>query len=298
MRVHRPTSPADTARLLAELTGSKESVEMIAGGSNVVPELTRGERHPNHLLDLCRAGLGQIEMNGPSITLGALVTYQQFLDHSEARRAVPLIAQLCDGITGGIQLRSQGTLGGSACAARPHSDLPSALVALEARMRIRSVAGIREVSAAEFLLDAEQAVLTGFELLESIVIDRPDPSHSAVHRKLKFAEGSWPIMTASATRGAHATGATCLVLGGLARTPWRFDLPGPVLDVEQCATHVRDSVAAAPESHLWRDIYAGPEYRRRVGPVLAARALAELARTEVSHDDIGSTPSNTTGGAS
>jgi CO/xanthine dehydrogenase FAD-binding subunit len=273
--VHAPPSPQAAVELLAELAGRGESAAVVGGGTVLVPQLTRLEADPDHLVDLWRAGLGNLAFADPARTVlrvGALVSYQQVLDDPALPDLVPLLPLMCAGITGGVQLRSQGTIGGSACAARPYSDAPSVLAALGAVMRIRSVRGVREVPFTDFVVDAERTVMADDELLEAVDVPVPPPAHRAGHRKVKTAEGSWPIVTVSAVRTARLTH---LAVGGVARRPVLVQVTD-----DQPAAEVGELVAellgpdAEPEP--WTDLLAPSSYRREIAPRLASDLLEQL----------------------
>ena len=111
---------------------------LIGGGTWVVPEMSHGKRRPARVIDLRRAGLGGVREDGD----GAGDRRYDHLHGSAGVPAVatrlPLLRTLARGITGGAQIRNGGTVGGSACYASPASDMPAALVALGATLRLRS----------------------------------------------------------------------------------------------------------------------------------------------------------------
>ncbi|RSD10227.1 FAD binding domain-containing protein [Amycolatopsis eburnea] len=257
-----PRSADEAAEVLHRILVANRSYVLVGGGTLTVPALTRGDLTPTDVVDLGRTALDRIEPAGSEIAIGAQVSYQQLLDSPIVAEHFPLLHRLCSGITGGIQIRHQGTLVGALCAARPQSDAPAALVALDAQVVIRGWGESRVVSAAKFLRGAEETDLRPGEFVTGIRL--PLRESRAGYVKLKFAESSWPVVTASALLPGR------IVLGGVARVP---------VSVTPATTDVRSAVAAAlddlPLEDRWADLRASWDYRRRVAPEIAARACAE-----------------------
>jgi CO/xanthine dehydrogenase FAD-binding subunit len=88
------------------------STAILGGGTVVMPRLSTGAERPGRLLDLAAApGLAEVATASGTSTLGATVTYATLL-HRPVHR---LLTQVARGITGGPQIRNQGTIGGSLC---------------------------------------------------------------------------------------------------------------------------------------------------------------------------------------
>ena len=122
-------APATLGESLALLTDDPDVT--VIGGGTIVMAASAGVPRTAALLDLHRIpGLAEIQQ-GVTTTLGATTTYTRLLT---TPAAPPLLRRIAGGITGGPQIRNQGTIGGSACYANPASDIPAGLVALDATM--------------------------------------------------------------------------------------------------------------------------------------------------------------------
>ena len=258
-----PRSEDDVADVLTRIVASADAKLLIGGGTLTVPALVRGDVMPTVVVDLGRAGLDRLEVRPDAIRIGALVSYQQLLDSDGVRLHLPLLHRLCSGITGGIQIRNQGTIAGALCAARPQSDGPAALVALDAEVLIRSRDRLRVIGAREFLRGAEEPDLRPDEFVTAIRI--PLQTVGSGYVKVKFAESSWPVLTAAAVVPGH------VVIGGVADVPQRIPLP----DRHDGAVRalVGEHLDRIPEARRWSDLRADWDYRRRVAPEVAARAV-------------------------
>ena len=280
--VHVPSRAVDAVDLLADLHAQRKAALVIGGGTIVIPQLGRNELRADHVIDLWGAGLGRIERLPGLLRIGAQVTYQQLLDDQSVRGSVPLLSLLCAGVTGGVQLRSQGTLAGSACAARPFSDLPSALIALGAIVRVRGVDGVRSIAYDDFVRDAEQTVLGPADVVETLDVPILDDGHFAGHRKVKIAEGSWPIVTVSAFRTRRRV---VVGIGGVLRRPIRIEaaLEDPVRSTDVVLDQLADSLRLADASASWNDVLAPAWYRRQVAPAVVRGVLEVLGEGRHAH---------------
>jgi carbon-monoxide dehydrogenase medium subunit len=260
---HAPGSLEEAVSLLA---GVAERAEVIGGGTWVVPEMVRGQRRPACVIDLRRAGLAGVRVADGEVAIGPCTTYAQL---ERADEAPQLLRRMAHGITGGPQIRNQGTIGGSACYANPASDVPAALLALGARLRLRSARGERELDAGTFFSGAFACGRSGDEILCAISVPGDRPGWRYGYEKFKLSAGSWPIVTAACAMDEGGV-VRCLAIGGACA------VPVAVADVGD--GEIERAVAAAL-GEPWSDALAPGEYRRQIAPVIARRAVLS-ARNE------------------
>jgi carbon-monoxide dehydrogenase medium subunit len=272
-----PRSVEEAVRALAD---SPETTRILAGGTWVVPDLNRGLIRPRRVVDLRHAGLERIALDGSTVRLGAMTTYADVVASPVVREHAALLALMAAGVTGGIQLTAQATLGGSAAAARPHSDAPAALVALRAVAVLAGRGGERRLGAGELFTGAMQTAISPGELLTGFEIP-VRPRARAGYFKLKRGGSSWPIATAAVVVDLDDSGAcesVSAVLGGVAAVPVTVALDavlrGARLTPELIGAAGERAGAAVTEP--WSDVLASGAYRARVaGPVLK-RALSQV----------------------
>lgn len=270
-------SPHNLDQAVALLDQADGDAEVVGGGTWVVPEMTHGQRTPGHVIDLRQAGISDIEADVGGLKIGATATYSALASDPLVRERAALLATMAAGVTGGAQVRNQATIGGSACYASPSSDAPGALVALDARMRLASSGGVREVDAADFFLGAFEADVKPGELLSEIVIPEPPANARWGYYKLKLVESSWPIATAGCVLGLADDGTVAsarVAVGGVNTKPYLVDttelIARPV--DEAAAAAVMDS-ARSGATDPYSDVLASGEYRQQVSGVVAKRAL-------------------------
>jgi CO/xanthine dehydrogenase FAD-binding subunit len=162
--------------------------------------------------------------------------------------------------------------------ANPASDVPTALVALEASMHLAGPAGRRTVPAAEFFRGAFRTALRSGELLTGMEI----PRRAGVrwgYVKLKASESSWPIVTAAAR--LESAGFAVVAVGGAAEVPVSVTIPWAEgrSRLEPEARSLVDDQLTNVIGTWWEDQLADARYRRRVAAVVAVRAVeAALAK--------------------
>ncbi len=112
LQVHRPAS----VREAVELLGSKPNARVLAGGTDIVPNLKYGMYETEHLIALrgLSSELRYVRPDAGSLRLGALCTIDQLSKDPAVIQSLPALAEACGQIAG-PQLRRMGTLGGNLC---------------------------------------------------------------------------------------------------------------------------------------------------------------------------------------
>jgi len=277
---HDPITIDDALALLARYG---ETARILAGGQSLVPMLNFRLARPDHLIDINRvAELSTLQPTADGgLRIGAVVRQLTLERAPLIRERSPLIAQAMPFI-GHPQIRSRGTLGGSLAHADPAAELPAVMVALEARLTLRSAAGQRDVGAEGFFVSALGTALRVGELLTEIELPR------------------WPTRTGSSLQEV-AIRRSDFALGGVAATI-TLDAAGRVDDarivcfgVGPRPTRAREAerslIGGAPSASAFAeagrltsgavdpedDIHASRAYRMRLAGVLTMRALATAA---------------------
>jgi carbon-monoxide dehydrogenase medium subunit len=132
--------------LLADYAGK---ARVIAGGTDLVLRMKRGERQATHLVDV--SGIGALQIISESagtITLGAAVTHAQLASSRLILDHAPVLSQAAAEI-GSPEIRNTGTVGGNVVNAQPAADTALALLALDAEAEIVGADGVRWASLAD-----------------------------------------------------------------------------------------------------------------------------------------------------
>src|SRR3954451_19856806 len=135
-----PRSLDDAMGLLAE---HGEEGKVLAGGQSLVPLLNFRLAQPSVLIDVNRVSeLSYLRRRDGRLQIGALCR-QSRLERSPVTRENWGLLTEAVGLVAHQQIRSRGTVGGSAAHADPTAELPVALTALGARFHVRSRSGER-----------------------------------------------------------------------------------------------------------------------------------------------------------
>src|SRR3954471_21469772 len=109
---HRPRTLDEALGLLASLG---PQAQIIAGGTDVLPNMKQGLFQPEHVVSVSRLEeLRGIALHGDELVIGAGMKLVEIAESLLVQRAAPALAQAA-GAVGGPHHRAMGTLGGNVC---------------------------------------------------------------------------------------------------------------------------------------------------------------------------------------
>lgn len=166
-----PRTVNDCLKMLATRDGD---TKLVAGGTDLLPQLKNGLLKPVRVVDLSRVtALRTVrKATGGGLRIGASVTARSLELDQRVRSAYPALAEGA-ALVGSVQIRNLATVGGNLCNAAPSADMAPPLVALEAQAVIAGPGGERRVPMAEFFTGVRQTVLAPNELLVELVVPAP-----------------------------------------------------------------------------------------------------------------------------
>ena len=259
---------------------------IIAGGTDLVLELDRGTRHVGTLIDISRLpdqdGIWLDDAGW--IHLGSLVTHNHVVASELCvSRAFPL-ARACREV-GAPQIRNRATVAGNLITASPANDTITPLMALDARVTLRSVRGERQVNLSDFYTGVRRTVMAADELLTEIAFPalKPNQHGTFVKLGLRRAQAISLVNCAVVLTSDEQTPAriqhAAITLGAVAPTiiharEAEAALVGQVLSAEVIAHAAQLAQAAARPID---DVRSSSNYRRRMVGVITRRALTAIA---------------------
>ncbi len=259
---------ADSADQAVALIGEHgEDAKFLAGGMSLIPLMKLRLATPAVLVDVGRVrDLSYVRDGGDHIAIGALTRHR-------ALETDGLLAQQCGVLravaaqVGDNQVRHRGTLGGSVVHGDPASDLPAALLALDATFVARGPNGERTIAASDFFLGFLETALGSDELLTEIRVPKSGATGFAYEKFNRRAQ-DWAIVGAVAAR---MNGDTHVALVNMGSTPVRAS--GVEAALAQGANPTDAAAHAAEGTEPSQDLNASPEYRQHLARVLVRRAL-------------------------
>lgn len=256
--------PDTIAACLSSLADGKRSV-LMAGGLDLIDRMKSGEAYDTVVLLSGIPDLKGIQIEGDTISVGALTTHAVLSRDPIIAEWLPDLAKLWRDIAN-PRIRHTGTIGGNLMSGLPHYDAMPALMALGATATIASAAeGLRRVSLDE--LPDHPALLVNVVIPTTdarLVADRSLHPSVSVYASATIATGKVATLRV-AIGGAYAR-ARVVTLA-------TQDIPQASLGAEAAAfaRKVRD---ALPEPLT--DGFASAGYRRRMIDVLTRRLLVRL----------------------
>ncbi len=276
---HRPASLQQAIKLLQELG---EDARIIAGGQSLIPLMKMRMARPAALVDInFIPGLSEIQSPKGELRFGALARHAD-IENSEAASAIPILHDCAAGIAD-VQVRNQGTIGGSLAEADPSGDWGTALLTLETSVICLGPKGQRTVPLEEFIKDAYTTDLAHDELVTGVHVKVPPKGSGGAHLAFKRAAPVYPTVSAAVQltlEGKDICREARIVLGCVGLTAIRAkeaetSLRGKTLSeksIQTAAEAARE--AAEPQS----DMRGSADYKRLMVATLVKRAIGIAAR--------------------
>ncbi len=167
-----PRSVDEALRVLSE-RGSE--AKLLAGGTDLLPQLKNGLLKPAWVVDL--SGVERVRTlrsDSGGLRVGAAVSARTLERDATTQKTYTSLAE-SGALVGSVQIRNLATLGGNLCNAAPSADMAPPLLALDAEAVIAGPRGERRVPITDFFSGVRRTVLSPDEILLEIVIPAPGP---------------------------------------------------------------------------------------------------------------------------
>ncbi|MBU1494690.1 MAG: FAD binding domain-containing protein [Actinomycetota bacterium] len=258
------TRPTDLAGVLDALDHDP-SATLLAGGTDLMVEVTYGWRRPESVVALRRvAELATWE----GAFIGAGVTWAR-IEHGPVRG----LAQAARTV-GSPQIRNAGTIGGNLGTASPAGDGLPFLAAVDASVVLASKGGRRTLRWDQFITGPKQNALQPGELIVGVQLPEHLP-HRQEFAKVG-ARNAMVISIASACLVRDPGGATRIALGSVGPIPIRARRAEEMISAERhpsAAAIEEFGRLVAGEVSPITDHRSTESYRRHAAGVLARRLL-------------------------
>jgi len=255
---------------IAQLAEHGEDAKLLAGVMSLLPLMKLRLATPTVLVDVGRIqDLSYVRDAGDHVAIGALTRHRDVETNDVLERECGVVRAVAAQV-GDNQVRHRGTIGGSVAHGDPASDLPAALLALDATFVVRGPGGSRDIPASEFFNGFLETALAPDELLCEIQVPKSGPNGFAFEKFNRRAQ-DFAIVGVVAARTAGGTRVGLINMGS---TPLRAT--GVEEALAQGASPADAAAHAADGTEPTSDLNATPEYREHLSRVLVRRALEAL----------------------
>ncbi len=277
--------PENLNDLLSYLDNHQADVQLIANGSDIINRIQRRQVNARILVDL--SGLSEfnyIRTDKGTIRIGALTTIQDLISSLVLGRRYDVFRDVASKF-GGPSIVNVATVGGNICAASSSEDLIPVLLALDAKVRVKSKRGERVIGLEDFLTGKRQTAMLPNEILVETMFEEFDDQSACAFEKIGM-RNSLIIAFLNCSvylkpdQESKRIGEIKIAMNRVSgKTPSRAKkteniLRGKLLtkqQVESAITSLRN------ELHLSSDFRASKEYRHEVAPVLFKRTLIKCS---------------------
>ena len=268
----------DSIDELCDLLASHPQAVMVAGATDVGLWVTKHMRVLETLIYLGNVTeLLQIKTDGSDLILGAAVSY------TDATKVIadryPAFLPVIDRL-GAIQVRNAGTVGGNIANGSPIGDMPPGLIALGAKLVLRSKQGQRVIDLEDYFISYEKQDLRSGECVEQVVLPAPPDKQLFSTYKIskRFEQDISAVCAAFALQiedGLIINARVCF--GGMAEIPKRAPACEQALTGHSWGQDSIDDAmqALANDFTPLTDMRASGQYRMRVAQNLLQRFYLE-----------------------
>jgi carbon-monoxide dehydrogenase medium subunit len=263
---------------LEQLAQLGPDAKLLAGGHSLIPAMKLRLAAPAVLVDIGRIpDFKGIQRSDGQIAILAGSSHWMVESSQELKASIPLLPEVAS-VIGDMQVRNLGTVGGNLAHADPASDLPAAVLALDAKLKIASKRGERIIAASDFFQGMFTTALEPDEALVEISVPSFGPRTGSAYLKFAHPASGYAVVGVAAVLQSDDAG-NCrtvrVAVTGAGTKPARAvavetALVGQRLDEKL----IEDASSAAADGlDLLGDIYASAEYRANLAKVLTKRAL-------------------------
>lgn len=219
-------SPSTLGQALSLLSDLGEACKIIAGGTDLLVDMDQGRENPSYVINILNLrDLHFIRESDGMVHLGPLVTFDDLERHPLIRSRVKILFQAAYDM-GSPQIRNRATIGGNVGKTSVAADGLTALMALDASVRVAGKTGERVLTLDELTQGPGDNCLLPHELITDIFFALPTQRTATAFYKLarRRALGIADIGGAVCleTDGNDLCTRVSIRGGALARYPLRF----------------------------------------------------------------------------
>ncbi len=269
-------APDNLEEALDFLQENHYSTRILAGGTDLLVELYRGEQVEN-LLDIKKIPELQELVDEDDLFIGAAVPVNALLERESIHSRYPLLVQGAETL-GSYPIRNRATVVGNICNASPAGDLIPPLLVLGTIVHCWSREGSREIPLQHFFQGPGRTVLQAGELVAGLKIKPPPSFSSSGYWKKSRIRGPDLAAVSLAYLVAPRQKIFDVALGAVAPTPLLFHLGEYLSGLQDDFDRTRGQIVEAVQEKIRpiSDLRGRKEFRQRIVGAYLERALERV----------------------
>jgi CO/xanthine dehydrogenase FAD-binding subunit len=270
-----PQSLDEALGLLAE---HGDSLMLVGGGTVAMPLINEGVSTPEKVMALRQSGLNYVRRSNGIANIGATTTLTQMVNEAP----FPLLQEVARQ-SASWTIRNMATVGGNLFVPPPSGDFATALLSLDAQVKLASQAGQRLVPLVDFYSGFMANVMRPDEILAEIQVPAPKGKTAFIKYGRKTANTPAVVTVAAhITWDGDTVTAARLALNAVGPHPIRATAAEEILtgNTLEETTITAAATSAAEQCEPFTDAVASEWYRRKMVKVFAGRLLRQIAGEE------------------
>ncbi len=270
---HRPATLGEACALMAE----HEDAMVYGGGTAVQILQKQGVLFASHLVDLSRIpGLSGVDETPEGLRIGAMTSLRTVETSPLVRRVAPLAARVY-GHVANPRVRNTASVGGNLAHGDYRLDPPTALLVLDATVRLAATSGTRTVPVREFFTGFQETAVRPGEIITAVDIPRQEAVGAWFTKLSSLSANDWPcasaaVLVTGGQRFGRGARHVRLGLGAVAPTPVFAEVDVPAdAGADEAAGAAREAVG--PLIDPIPDVRGGVPFKRHLALVAVEEAV-------------------------
>jgi len=291
MRKFKYFEPKSLAEAISLLEHYGHGARILAGGTNLVPELKAGAIKPVCVVNIKTVdGLRVAYEDSEGIHIGALVTQAELAWVEISRRRIvppsllkriPMPLRKIMSLMGNPQVRNIATIAGNLAWASPAADLAPPLLTLDAQVKVYGSVGERTLSLDTFFRGPGKTVLKQNEIITEILIPSRSLDKVAMAHKFMKRKANTLSVCSAAVSLNRISGKTVkdvrIAVGAVAPIPMRMRRAESLLEGQAIHERLLGKIKEMvfEEINPITDGRSTAWFRKEVTPILVERCITE-----------------------
>ncbi|NRB18836.1 MAG: xanthine dehydrogenase family protein subunit M [Rhodobacteraceae bacterium] len=267
--------PKDVEGVLALLQEHGDDARVMAGGHSLIPMMKFRMAEVPHLIDLQDiAALRGITIDGDTITIGAMVSQHELINHDGLSAAAPILRETALQIAD-PQVRYMGTVGGNIANGDPGNDMPGLMQCLDAQIELLGPEGSRVVAARDYFEAAYMTDREDDEILISVSFAVPAGGYAYEKQKRKIGDYATAAAAVQITKVGGKVATASIAMTNLSDVPvWSLGAADALVGTACEAGALKAAVAAMLGDIDPTEDNRGPvAFKRHVAGIILTRAI-------------------------